>query len=145
MTPELVFTLSNGLAVVAWILLAALPGQRWVTDIVAGRLVPGFFAVAYIAIVVTVWPQSQGSFSTLAGVSTLFDHPWLLMAGWLHYLAFDMLTGVWEVRDARERGVPHLLVVPCLFLTLMFGPAGWLGYVIVSRFAQGKAGLHEVR
>jgi hypothetical protein len=49
--------------------------------------------------------------------------------GRLHYLAFDLLIGTWEARDARERQLPHLLLVPCLFLTLMFGPLGWLTYM----------------
>ena len=65
----------------------------------------------------------------LDGVATLFANRWLLLAGWVHYLAFDLLIGTWEARDARERGLPHLLLVPCLFLTLMFGPAGWLAYI----------------
>jgi hypothetical protein len=69
----------------------------------------------------------------LAGVATLFSNPWLLVAGWLHYLAFDLLIGTWEARDARERGVPHLLLVVCLFATLMFGPAGWLLYLGVRQ------------
>ena len=77
---------------------------------------------------------AEGSFSTLAGVATLFSNPWLLLAGWLHYLAFDLLIGTWEARDARDRGVPHLFVVPCLFLTLMFGPAGWLLYMGLRRW-----------
>jgi len=73
----------------------------------------------------------EGGFGSLAEVARLFANPWLLLAGWTHYLAFDLFVGSWEVRDARERGVPHLLVIPCLALTLMFGPAGWLLYVAV--------------
>jgi uncharacterized membrane protein YhdT len=61
----------------------------------------------------------------------LFSNPWLLVAGWLHYLAFDLLTGTWEARDAVSRGVPRWLLVPCLFLTLMFGPTGWLLYMLI--------------
>ena len=57
--------------------------------------------------------------------------PWLLLAGWIHYLAFDLFVGSWEVRDAQERGIPHLAVVPCLLLTFMFGPAGWFLYNLV--------------
>jgi hypothetical protein len=59
----------------------------------------------------------------------------LLLAGWIHYLAFDLFVGSWEARDARQRGVPHLALVPCLALTFLFGPAGWLLYGAVrSRF-----------
>ena len=132
MTAEQIFSLGNGLSVVCWVLLAVLPNRRWVTEVVAGRVAPALFAVAYVAIVLTIFPQAQGSFSTLAGVSALFGNPWLLLAGWLHYLAFDLLIGAWEARDSIERAMPRWLLVPCLFLTLMFGPLGWLAYVIVS-------------
>jgi hypothetical protein len=81
--------------------------------------------------VIAVLPRAEGSFQTLRGVSMLFSNPWLLVAGWLHYLAFDLLTGTWEARDAVSRGVPRWLLVPCLFLTLMFGPTGWLLYMLI--------------
>jgi hypothetical protein len=135
MSPEQLFSLTNTIAILSWVLLAVLPGRRWVTDIVTGKAVPMFFAVIYAVIVVTTFGEGEGSFSTLGGVATLFTNPWLLLAGWLHYLAFDLLIGTWEARDARERGVPHLLLVPCLFLTLMFGPVGWLLYVVLRRYA----------
>jgi hypothetical protein len=79
--------------------------------------------------VTTTFPGAEGSFSTLAGVAMLFSNPWILLAGWVHYLAFDLLIGTWEARDARERRVPHWLLIPCLFLTFMFGPVGWLLYM----------------
>lgn len=52
-------------------------------------------------------------------------------AGWTHYLAFDLFIGGWEVRDARQRGIPHLLVVPVLVLTFLVGPAGLLLYLAI--------------
>ena len=54
--------------------------------------------------------------------------------GWAHYLAFDLFIGGWEVRDAQRHGIPHLLVVPALVLTFLFGPAGWLLYMGIRRF-----------
>jgi hypothetical protein len=131
MTAGQIFSITNSAAVLCWILLAVFPRRRWVTHVVAGVALPAFFAVAYLAIVIAVFPRAEGSFSTLAGVMQLFANPWLLLAGWLHYLAFDLLIGSWETRDSVERGVPRWLLVPCLFLTLMFGPAGWLAYRLV--------------
>jgi hypothetical protein len=131
MSPEQAFSIANIVAVLSWLLLAVLPGRRWVTEIVTGKAVPMLFAVLYVAIVAATFGQSEGSFSTLSGVAALFANPWLLLAGWLHYLAFDLLIGTWEARDARERGIPHILLVPCLFTTLMFGPAGWLLYMAI--------------
>ena len=128
MTPEQLFSITSTVAVLSWLPLVLLPGRAWVTRSVSGLVAPGLFAAVYVALIATQWGGSQGGFSTLAGVSQLFANPWLLLAGWIHYLCFDLLIGCWEVRDARDRGLPHLLVVPCLLLTFMFGPAGWLLY-----------------
>jgi hypothetical protein len=54
----------------------------------------------------------------------------------VHYLAFDLFVGGWEVRDAVARGVSRWLVAPCLLLTFIFGPAGWLAYYAVRAGAR---------
>jgi ABA4-like protein len=130
MTPELVFTIVNAAAFLSWAGLAALPGHKTVTRI-TGLAVPALLATLYIAIVAARIGGSGGGFSSLAAVTTLFADPWLLLAGWIHYLAFDLFVGSWEVGDARTRGMSHALVLPCLALTFLFGPAGWLLYLIL--------------
>lgn len=128
MSNELLFSIANTTALAAWLLLAALPRQRWVTH-VATTAAAAFFAAAYVALLATASRPDGGGFGSLAAVATLFGVPRILLAGWLHYLAFDLLIGSWEVRDAQARGVPHWLVLPCLVGTFMFGPAGWLAYM----------------
>lgn len=128
MTPDQVFSIANAVALCAWILLVMLPRQQWVSGVLAPIAMPAFFALIYVAIIATQWKGSEGGFSSLSAVGILFSQPWLRLAGWVHYLAFDLFVGSWEVRDARERGIPHLAVVPCLLLTFLFGPAGWLAY-----------------
>jgi len=138
MTPDQIFSIANPLALLGWIALILFPRRRIVTDVVIGIAVPALFATAYVAIIAAKWGTSVGSFSSLQGVMMLFTNPWLVLAGWIHYLAFDLLIGRWEVIDAGERGVPHLAVVPCLLLTFMFGPSGWLLYRIVrATFSRG--------
>jgi hypothetical protein len=95
------------------------------------------FAIVYTAIVIAQLAGSPGGFSSLTDVALLFQNPWLLLAGWIHYLAFDLLVGTWISRDARERALPQLMVVPVLMLTFLFGPAGWLLY----RTMRGSASL----
>ena len=129
MSPEQLFSLANAVAAFSWLLLALWPRRRWVTGVVTGRAVPALFAVLYIGLIVSTFGRVDGGFSTLAGVAALFTNQWLLLAGWVHYLAFDLLVGTWEVQDAQARRIPHALVVPCLFVTFMFGPAGWLLYL----------------
>ena len=133
MTPDTLFAIVNPLALVSWILLAALPRQAWVRRWVVGLGVPLVLAATYSVVIAAAWSGSRGGFSTLGAVAALFENRWLLLAGWVHYLCFDLLVGGWEVQDAQARGIPHWLVVPCLVLTFLFGPAGWLLYTALSR------------
>jgi hypothetical protein len=131
MSPEDVFSALSSIAGIGWALLVLLPRKRWVVDGVAGKAIPALLAAFYAAIVALQWGGSEGGFSSLSDVAELFGNPWILLAGWIHYLAFDLFVGCWEVRDSRERGIPHVLVVPCLILTFLFGPAGWLLYLVL--------------
>ena len=144
MTPEQCFSVLNLVALVAWILLVVLPRQRWIGEVVAGVAVPVMLAGAYIVLIAANLRGSSGGFSRLADVALLFSNPWLLLAGWTHYLSFDLLVGAWEVRDARSRGIKHWLVVPCLILTFLFGPAGWLLYMAM-RSARGPVSPDDGR
>lgn len=137
MSVEQVFSLCNMTAMAGWILLAVAPRKHWSSTIIAGRAIPLLLAAVYLVLIAAHWGEGKGGFGSLAGVAALFENRWLLLVGWIHYLAFDLFTGAWEVRDAGERGISHWLVVPCLGLTFMFGPVGLLAYFGV-RTAAGK-------
>jgi hypothetical protein len=139
MSPEQIFSIVNLAALLTWAVLAVFPRRRLVRDVIAGTAIPAALGAVYVVMIVSAWSGSPGGFSTLADVAALFSNPWLLLAGWVHYLAFDLLIGVWEVRDAQDRGVPHAFVLPCLVLTFLFGPAGWLLYVVVRSSFTGRA------
>jgi hypothetical protein len=88
------------------------------------------------------WGGTPGGFGSLAAVALLFANRWMLLAGWIHYLAFDLFIGSWEVRDAQKNGVPHVLVIPSLALTFMFGPAGLLLYFLTRALCpRGRVGI----
>jgi hypothetical protein len=130
MTADQLFSILNLMTVAAWLPLVLLPRMRWTATHVP-MVMPLLLAVIYVVLVATTLGRSEGGFSSLAGVRALFDNPWALLAGWTHYLAFDLFIGGWEVRDAQRRGIPHLLIVPALVLTFLFGPAGWLLYLVI--------------
>jgi hypothetical protein len=138
MTPDVLFAATSQLAMVTWVLMMLFPRRPFITTILAGIVTPVVLAVVYVVIILSWWWSADGGFSSLGEVATLFDNPWLLLAGWVHYLAFDLLVGRWELRDAQTRGVPYYLVVPCLVLTFMFGPGGWLLYCVIRTWA-GRA------
>jgi hypothetical protein len=126
-TAEAVFAAANLVAVVGWVLLVAAPRSQRATA-VAGTMIPLALSGAYLTLLALFVGGARGGFSSLQAVAELFANPWLLLAGWIHYLAFDLFVGAWETRDAMQRGVPRLLLIPCLGLTFMLGPIGLLAY-----------------
>ena len=125
------FSVTSSVIIVGWLVLLFAPiAPGWANNI-AGYLIPGVLSVLYTGLVLAFWSGAEGGFDSLANVMLLFTQPEVAMAGWLHYLAFDLFVGAWEVRVARETRMPHALVVPCLFMTLMFGPAGFLLFLFM--------------
>jgi hypothetical protein len=137
MTAEQLFSMVNLMAMAAWLPLVFLPRVRLTTTLVP-VVMPVLLAVIYVVLVAATLGRGEGGFSSLAGVHALFENPWVLLAGWTHYLAFDLFIGGWEVRDAQRRGIPHLIIVPALVLTFLFGPAGLLLYLATRWFAPGR-------
>ena len=115
------------------------PGWRPVwAERIAGLAVPVLLAIAYTGLVLAFWSRAPGGFGSLPEVMALFTMPEIALAGWIHYLAFDLFVGAWEVRTARREGIAFLLVLPCLVLTFLFGPAGFLVFsgLRAARLAQ---------
>ena len=140
MTPEALFKMCNTAALLGWVLLAALPHHRLVPRLVTGALLPLLFAVVYAVVLFGHWKtagEGGGGFGSLEAVGLLFSNRWALLAGWVHYLAFDLFIGSWAVRDAQQSGVPRLVMAPILFATFMLGPVGLLLY-FAARGAWGK-------
>ena len=124
---EYVFSICNGVAVIGWVLLAVAPAHARV-QLIAGRVIPLSLSAVYLVLIAIHFRDAEGGFSSLAGVAQLFENRGALLAGWMHYLAFDLFIGAWEARDAVARKLSRLILIPCLFLTLMLGPIGLLAY-----------------
>lgn len=131
MTLDDLFQWCVRLAMVGWVLLAFLPRWRWTQRLVFSAAIPLVLATVYLVLAASYFGTAEGSFNSLDGVTKLFSSKPVVLAGWIHYLVFDLFVGMWETRDAEKLGIPHLLVIPCLFLTLMLGPVGLLAYFVV--------------
>ncbi len=131
MKPETLFQICNSAAPIGWLLMAVAPRWTWTRKIVLSGLYPLLLGLVYLGIIALTFGESEGDFNSLAGVARLFENPYALTAGWIHYLAFDMFIGAWEVADSQKHGISHWLVIPCLFLTLMFGPIGLITYFVI--------------
>jgi len=136
LTPDVLFSLANPVALLGWALLVLAPRWRVTQRLVLSGALPLVLAGCYALLIGSHYlgaHAQEGGFSTLTDVAALFRNPWALLAGWVHYLCFDLCLGIWESHDARRRGIPHPLLVPCLLLTFLFGPVGLLLYALVRR------------
>lgn len=130
--PETIFSLANALALLGWLaLVASPPSARWAPwgRRLAGRALPLVFALVYVPLIAANW--GTGGFGSLVEVQALFSVPELLVAGWVHYLAFDLFVGAWIAERSAALGLHHALVLPVLALTFLFGPAGLLAFVLL--------------
>lgn len=143
MSPDQVFLICNNGVLPAWLLLAVAPGWRWTQRIVHAVWIPLLLGVVYIWAFVANPQPAEGGFGSLEGVMQLFQSPHVVLAGWVHYLVFDLFVGAWEVRDARRRGIHHAWVVPCLAVTLMLGPVGLLLYLTLRLALTRETSLDE--
>ena len=125
---DTLFASANPLVIPGWLLLAVAPRWRWTFPAVRGLIVP-LLAIGYAALILARFGSNEGGFGSLAQVQLLFADPYTLLAGWIHYLAFDLFIGSWIVEDALARAVPAWLRIGVLPFTFMFGPMGLLLYL----------------
>lgn len=134
MKAEQIFSIANTLALLSWIILLVAPRWKWTNKIILSGIIPLILSVAYLILIVLFFGKAEGGFDSLSNVMKLFTNEWAVLAGWIHYLAFDLFVGIWEVKDSQAKGISHWLVIPCLILTFLLGPIGFLLYSILRLF-----------
>ena len=124
------FSIAGALAMAGWLalVLSVLFDWRGLRRLVPGLLIPLGLSVAYVALIVKGFPGAEGGFGSLDQVAALFRSREMLLAGWIHYLAFDLLVGVLLARENDQVGIPRVLMIPVFAATFLFGPAGFLAF-----------------
>ena len=137
MDPELAFSIVNALPMPIWLIWVLAPKSklaRYFAHVMWPWLILGAVYFGLLAYGLSL-PGTGGSFSSLAGVMAGFDAEWVTLAGWTHYLCFDLFVARWIIRDAPEAGYK---LSPIFLLTLMFGPVGLLVYGSLRSRLSGK-------
>lgn len=102
MSPASLFDFASALAPAGWCVLLASP---WLPERLRGvavLVVPLALSALYVAIMLVHWHRAPGGFESLEAVATLFTAPAMVAAGWVHFLAFDLLVGAWITTTARR-------------------------------------------
>lgn len=123
---NLLFQVGSQLAMVGWLILIFGPRRYAMLNRVPGLFIPLLLAVPYALTVVTQFASMDGGFGSLAEVRQLFAADAGLTAGWLHYLAFDLLVGAWLAIHMDAVRLSRIIQAPILLAVFLFGPLGWL-------------------
>jgi uncharacterized protein YqgC (DUF456 family) len=95
--------------------------------------------IAYTVAVIPSLPSILLAFSsempTPALVINMFSEDEVILIGWLHFLAFDLLAGRWTWERLMEAKQPIFVSMPVLFLSMMVAPLGCLLGMFVTRIA----------
>jgi hypothetical protein len=131
---EFLFSIANMTSLICWVALIFFPRWPLLLMLIRNVIILGLSLLYMLLIFVYFFRVEGGGFSSIAQVRALFMSDPVLVAGWLHYLAFDLFVGLWIVDRASKIGMSRLIQGPILLLTFMFGPAGLLSFVIIKNF-----------
>ena len=132
MTWDDLFGLANLAVLPGWLVLIAAPrGIRWL-DMIPRLLIPLGLCLLYSGLVMAHLYQSGGGFRSVAAVRLLFASDPVLVAGWVHYLAFDLLVGCFAAARLDQAGLSRLIQAPVMVTIFLLGPLGLLVSLITE-------------
>ncbi|WP_378187851.1 ABA4-like family protein [Aquimarina sp. W85] len=142
MTPSEVFSLVGMITIMMWILMIFLPKWKLTRVLVDFKIIPLILSTIYLLYIFqAIQIGGMMDFGSLSSVMELFTEENAVLAGWIHYLAFDLLIGIWILNQNKKFRISSLLIAPCLLATFMFGPMGFLLFMIIKIIKKPK---HEI-
>ena len=145
MSADTILSICSPVAMAGWLLLVFLPRWKWTLGIICTAIIPFILGLVYVGLFISQAgnvPEGAG-FGSLDAIAAAFSNPYLLLAGWIYYLAFDLFVGAWEVHDAQKQGIAHWYVLPCLFFTLMLGPTGLAMYLVLRAILKRETQVYQ--
>ncbi len=127
------FRLVNSTALLCWLALVFLPRWAALRTLIQVVVVGGLCTLYAALIGVFFFRVEGGGFFSLAAVQRLFESPAVALAGWIHYLAFDLFVGLWIAQRCDVLGFTRVLQALLLGVTFMFGPVGLLLAAAIDR------------
>ena len=134
MNADLIFKICNIAALSSWVLLVAAPRWKLIPQIIRWGVMTLMAVLYSVLIAVYFFRVDGGGFSSLAAVQALFTSREVALAGWVHYLTFDLFVGLWIAEKSDSLGIARIVQAPVLVTTFMFGPLGFLLFQAVLAF-----------
>ena len=126
MPPDLLFAHASTAAMAGWAMLIGGPRRIAWFNAVPLWVIPGGLSLGYALVVLSHFAEAEGGFDSLRAVAALMANDWALLAGWVHFLAFDLFVGAVMAARMDRAGVSRVVQAPILGATFMLGPFGFL-------------------
>jgi hypothetical protein len=134
---DLLYAATGTLIIVCWALLIVLPDRSSRLIVVPKFGIPALFGLIYAGIMMAKFFDSGGGYGSIAAVRALFAHDDILLAGWLHYLAYDFFIGVWIAEQADRMRLSRQMQALILVVAFMFPPMGLVLFLATRAFSAG--------
>ena len=88
----------------------------------------------------------MGNFNLYFGISDisdLFSDKSFLMMFWTHFIAINLFTGGWIVKDAQKFSINKLVLIIPLVVTYLIGPLGLFLYWLIRIFYAKNISLYD--
>ena len=142
MTPSEVFSIANIMVFPMWILMIVFPKWKATRFLIDFKVIPIVLSLLYaFYIISSIIEGPSMDFGSLHEVMQLFTVEDAVLGGWLHYLAFDLLVGMWMLNENDTLKIHPVIMAPCLLGTLMMGPIGFLLFTGARAFVKRKEAL----
>ena len=143
-TPDQMYLALNYGVMPFWALIILLPMLKITDTLVHSVFAPIVLGVTYAWLLANVMsgviPMPDGAgFASLDALMKTFSVKEAVVAGWAHYIVFDLFVGAWIARDAQRVGLNQFVVALPLLLTFVVGPIGLLAYLML-RGLTGRGG-----
>ncbi len=87
-----------------------------------------------------------GNFSLYLGLdelSRLFEDHLYLMLFWIHFIAINLFTGGWIVKDSQKFNINKIIISIPLIIIYLIGPIGLIVYWVIRIFYAKRMSLYE--
>ena len=87
-----------------------------------------------------------GNFNLYLGISDisyLFSDKNFLMMFWIHFIAINLFTGGWIVKDSQKLSINKFVLIIPLVVTYLIGPLGLFLYWLIRIFYAKNISLYD--
>jgi len=135
---SLIYKSSMFIALVGWIILIGFPKADFTDTFITLIIVLLLSCIYGYLLFFQKTPKGEryprGNFKHFQGIVNFFKNPKVVLVGWVHLLAFDLMVGLFIKNDALANEFSFWWIIPSLILTILFGPLGLLSYFLLRFF-----------